>query len=208
MQSRLCQITTSGKYGVEGEKGCSDSSLQVVFVPNYVKTTLHNDAKTTLHRSPCSSMYLGNLVSSSYCASLSPSSLIKPFYMGRKVYCCPGDSGQLGVVQGLGFQGETEAKFLVPDRGGNSRLWHSVDVPAYVFWRVGTTILCQSRLYPPSLGLRMATGIRAFYVYIALFCYGSRAVNPYSQNPDPDPIWSPFFDNQKMKKKNTSKIFY
>jgi hypothetical protein len=44
---------------------------------------------------------------------------MEPFYMGRKVYCCAGDPGQLGVVQGLGFQGEigTEAIFLVPDWG-------------------------------------------------------------------------------------------
>jgi hypothetical protein len=65
----------------------------------------------------------------------------------------------------------------------------------------------------------MATGIRAFYVYIALFCYGSRAVNPDSLNPDPafqfnpdpdtdpDPIWSQGFEDQKLKKKIQQNFF-
>jgi hypothetical protein len=59
----------------------------------------------------------------------------------------------------------------------------------------------------------MATGIRAFYVYIALLCYGSRAVNPdldpaFQVDPDTDPdtIWSQGFDDPKLKKKY-SKIF-
>jgi hypothetical protein len=60
----------------------------------------------------------------------------------------------------------------------------------------------------------MATGIRAFYVYIALLCYGSRAVNPdldpaFQVDPDTDPdtIWSQGFDDPKTEEK-VQKICY
>ncbi len=52
----------------------------------------------------------------------------------------------------------SEAKFLVHETVGYSRLWHRVVVPAppaYIARRVGTTTLSQSRLYHGSQVLRI-----------------------------------------------------
>jgi hypothetical protein len=44
------------------------------------------------------------------------------------------------------------AKFLVPDWGSMAVGCHT-GTPAYVAWRAGTTIICQSQLLSPSQGL-------------------------------------------------------
>ncbi len=138
---------------------------------------------------------LGHLVSSSYlCIVLSPSLLMQPFYMVRKVYCCPGDPGQLGVVQGLGFQGETRGQILCPRLGNivDFGMWQYRPASLCILAGWNYNLMPESTISPPS-GTNNGYRNTGFLRLHCIILLRTRALNTdpdpaFQVNPDPDPI--------------------